>query len=927
MHVPMGGKNEKSTIVFEHHVYTRIHVVAFGVPDNVKHNDNNQHRFDNDDIHFRTNTTAPISFSISLNSTTKTIDQGGSFILVVTLDGISSFDSIGWAADGDLLQISPNGLNAVISAGAATGEDTITVTVSKGGVDQSASCVVTVNPIVLDLTVESEQIELSQGESLTLSLVIEPIRSATSITWSDSNGLLTIVEDGLSAQISAGAATGTTTIVITASIYDQTFTKEIQVTINGISPFVSLASSAIDVNVGQTVEIDLDYLAAYLQGVTWNVEFSADGLSTAEITAEDKLSISGLLEGQVTLTVTMTTNGIEYQDTLAIYVRPLGFVSVSTNVYDPYDLQLNFTESTLFSSIEASIWQEYDILLGATNNTGQGEVRGQFVFAMTHLFAKDGDKDVIQVMGNGMSAIAVKIPDSIDDLAAIEFSMKMADLEETLDKSWRLEFFIATVIDGKPVLYAKKLDTNSAIALGSLTIEPADLLRDGYQTYRFFVNSIPQNAGNYIVISFGNTTSFNGTEESRTYIESFSFIDKELTAIELTTVPTKSTYVVNQTFDPAGLVISALYSAGNSIPVAYEDLTIDYDFSTTGTKTVTISYGAFHVDIEVTVIERAISTLVVSTMPGKIVYTAGDVFDPAGMVVTANYNDGTSEVVTTYTYDMLPLAAGVQAVVLAFDSLTVNVPVTVNALALTGIAVTVEPTKTAFVVGQSANYQGIVVTASFSDASTEVLLFSALTFAGFDSSSVAADQVITVSYGGQTTTFTIDIIAKALVSIQVQRYPKITYLLNEEANWSSMLVRGVNNDGTTEDISLQNLLISGFDSTTLGKITVVVSYQTFSVSFFVTITEDTGYTQLNTSDVDFDTTNLVANTTMYTSFFSGENPASIADFDVLLGRVLNDAERNLQYSAAIYMMGEGGEKSSLCRPTACRLLRFGFPTG
>ncbi len=279
-----------------------------------------------------TSSTAPVSFSISLNSQTKTVEQGDSFILVVTLNGITEYDSIGWAVDGDLVQVAPNGLNAVITAGTETGEDTITVTVTKGDVDQTASCVVTINPISVDLSVDSENITLNQGESVDLSVTIDPTRDEMVVAWSQTGSLLTIDSDGNDATLTAGSATGTTTVVITATVYGEPFTKEITVTVNEIVPYVTIDSASVDINAGDEIELNLDFLPAYQSDKTWSVAFSSPGFATAEVNAEDKLIITALEEGQVTLTLTMSSNSVNYTDTLVVNIRPLGFVSVANNV-------------------------------------------------------------------------------------------------------------------------------------------------------------------------------------------------------------------------------------------------------------------------------------------------------------------------------------------------------------------------------------------------------------------------------------------------------------------------------------------------------------------------------------------------------------------------------------------------------------------
>lgn len=65
-----------------------------------------------------------------------------------------------------------------------------------------------------------------------------------------------------------------------------------------------------------------------------------------------------------------------------------------------------------------------------------------------------------------------------------------------------------------------------------------------------------------------------------------------LVSIALTTAPTKTTYNVGETFSFAGAVVTATYSDSNTADVT-ASCTTDYDgvtFSTTGVKTVTVSY-------------------------------------------------------------------------------------------------------------------------------------------------------------------------------------------------------------------------------------------------------------------------------------------------------------------------------------------------
>jgi hypothetical protein len=197
------------------------------------------------------------------------------------------------------------------------------------------------------------------------------------------------------------------------------------------------------------------------------------------------------------------------------------------------------------------------------------------------------------------------------------------------------------------------------------------------------------------------------------------------------------------------------------------------------------------------------------------------------------------------------LMIGTESIVISYDTFTVSQSITVSVAAAISIEITTPPTKTQYIVGQTADYQGIVVTVTYEDSSTEVLAF-------------------------------------------------------------------------------EDLIFSGFDSAAAGSVTITVSYLALSSTFDITVIEEVvpqDYTEVLVPDAAFDTTNLVANTTLFTSIFSGENPASIADFDVLLGRVLNDAERNLQYSTAIYMTGTGGEKVIVVQTNGMSAFAVRIPDG
>ncbi len=77
--------------------------------------------------------------------------------------------------------------------------------------------------------------------------------------------------------------------------------------------------------------------------------------------------------------------------------------------------------------------------------------------------------------------------------------------------------------------------------------------------------------------------------------------------------------------------------------------------------------------------EKVLDSIVVSTLPTKTKYEAGETFDPTGMVIKAKYSDYTYEDVTDYTIDKTePLTVLDTEVTISYQGKTVVVPIEVG---------------------------------------------------------------------------------------------------------------------------------------------------------------------------------------------------------------------------------------------------------
>lgn len=69
----------------------------------------------------------------------------------------------------------------------------------------------------------------------------------------------------------------------------------------------------------------------------------------------------------------------------------------------------------------------------------------------------------------------------------------------------------------------------------------------------------------------------------------------------------------------------------------------------------------------------------ITTAPDKVDYDEGDLFDPTGMVVTAEYDDGSTEEVTDYTYSpVIALTTTDTEITIIYEGKTVTQTITVS---------------------------------------------------------------------------------------------------------------------------------------------------------------------------------------------------------------------------------------------------------
>ena len=124
--------------------------------------------------------------------------------------------------------------------------------------------------------------------------------------------------------------------------------------------------------------------------------------------------------------------------------------------------------------------------------------------------------------------------------------------------------------------------------------------------------------------------------------------------IEVTTKPTKTSYLAGDSFNSAGMVVTASYGTGQAVLATAEvsGYSVSPSVLTDGTTSVTITYSEGGETCTTTLpvmVTHRLTAITVTTKPNKLTYEYGDALATTGMVVTASYSDSQTKTVTGYS--------------------------------------------------------------------------------------------------------------------------------------------------------------------------------------------------------------------------------------------------------------------------------------
>ena len=211
---------------------------------------------------------------------------------------------------------------------------------------------------------------------------------------------------------------------------------------------------------------------------------------------------------------------------------------------------------------------------------------------------------------------------------------------------------------------------------------------------------------------------------------------------------------------------------------------------------------------------KELESIEVTKNPDKLLYEDGEAFDPTGMVITAHYTDGTSAPVNDYYWDWTgSLFYDITSIRISYTEgeITSNVDLTITVNPeLEQLEVLTPPAKTVYNEGELFDPTGMVVQATYSNNTTEIITNYTVNFVGglptYGKASRDIDIEISYTYGRETEyayqTVTVNRTEeRTLTGLSINTSPdKLVYEEGESLNLSGLILIATYDNGKSVQV-------------------------------------------------------------------------------------------------------------------------------
>lgn len=305
--------------------------------------------------------------------------------------------------------------------------------------------------------------------------------------------------------------------------------------------------------------------------------------------------------------------------------------------------------------------------------------------------------------------------------------------------------------------------------------------------------------------------------------------------IELASTAYRKEYYVGDELQTRDIVLNVVNKFGQTQRIKDGYTCYPKLFLSAGKETIKVTYDEMTTSFDVNVSKVELSSLTVESNPSDTSYYVGETLDTSGLTLKAKYNNYTTKTIAS-GFECSPTelsSAGTQKITVTYEGQSTSFDVNVIATELISLSVKSNPTDTSYFVGETLNTSGLTLTAKYDDGTTKTIN------SGFTCSptalSTTGTQKITVTYGGKSTSFNVEVTAVELSSISVASNPNVTsYFVGETLNTSGLTLTAKYNDSTTKTVS-NGFICSPAKMSTAGTQEITVTYGSKSTTFNVNV--------------------------------------------------------------------------------------------
>lgn len=364
-----------------------------------------------------------LSEEILLSSSELELYNGDNATLVATVLPEETNDkSVTWSSsNASVATVDGNGLVIAVSAGTAT----ITARAQDGS-GVVATCNVIVKQYVSSISLNQSSIGLYTDETATLSVSFTPDNATNknySVASSD-NSIVAVTKSGQNVTLQP-IAPGNATIIVTSE--DGGYIASCNVVVKQHVSSVSLSSSSINLNLGESATISTSILPVNAANINYSVASSDNNIAAVSKNGSS-ITIESIGPGSATITVTTEDGGYSAQCEVNVQLSQtpthLALAVKKDNItyYIPqsqYNQDVDLTEYTkvglaIVSETESFVLGLSDVglLMGGAIPGGGGVIRGNFYYDYTMTFSKANEEAVLPT--NAQAKVIVENWDSIN---------------------------------------------------------------------------------------------------------------------------------------------------------------------------------------------------------------------------------------------------------------------------------------------------------------------------------------------------------------------------------------------------------------------------------------------------------------------------------------------------------------------------------